>query len=98
MFVDPFAAGEGLYNRGQTHDTLCILEEISSRDPTHPSIAMLKADENIIDELTSMSSSSNQHCNGRGGALAVKGSSFRTGKASFTAKLIMCPNEFCPRL
>ena len=30
-------------------------------------IAMLKADENFIDELTSMSSFSNQHCNGGGG-------------------------------
>ena len=60
---------------------------------------MLKADENVIDELTSMSSSSNQHCiGGRGrGALALKGNSLHTGKASFNAKLI-CPNEFCPRL
>ena len=59
---------------------------------------MLKADTNVIGELTSMSSSSNQHCNGEGeGALAVKGSSLRTRKASFNAKL-MCPNEFCPRL
>ena len=62
-----------------------------------PPIAMLKADENVIDELASMSSSSNQHCNGGRGALAVKGHSLRTGKASFNAKL-MCPNEFCPRL
>ena len=29
-------------------------------------IAMLKADENFIDKLTSMSSFSNQHCNGGG--------------------------------
>ena len=58
---------------------------------------MLKADENVIDELTSMSSSSNQHCNGGTGALAVKGSSLRTEKASFNAKL-MCLNGFCPRL
>ena len=58
---------------------------------------MLKADENVIHELTSMSSSSNQHCNWGRGALAAKGSSLRTGKASFNAKL-MCPNEFCPRL
>ena len=29
-----------------------------------PPIAMLKANENVINELTSMSSSSNQHCNG----------------------------------
>ena len=47
---------------------------------------MLKANENVINELTSMSSSSNQHCNGGYGALAVKGSSLRTGKASFKAK------------
>ena len=33
---------------------------------------MLKADENVIDELASMSSSSNQHYNGGRGALAVK--------------------------
>ena len=59
--------------------------------------AMLKADENIIGELTSMSSSSNQRCNVGEGALAVKGRSLRTGKVSFNAKLI-CPNEFCPRL
>ena len=58
---------------------------------------MLKADENVINKLTSMSSSSNQHCNGGEGALAVKGSSLRTGMASFNAEL-MCPNEFCPRL
>ena len=58
---------------------------------------MLKADENFIDELTSMSSFSNRHCNGGRGALAVKGSSLHTGKASFKAKNI-CPNEFCPRL
>ena len=32
-----------------------------------PPIAMLKADENFIDELTSMSFFSNQHCNGGGG-------------------------------
>ena len=38
-------------------------------------IAMLKADENVIDEVTNMSSSSNQHCSGGRGALAVKGSS-----------------------
>ena len=62
-----------------------------------PPIAMLKADENFIDELTSMSSFSNQHCHGGRGALAVKGSSLHTGKASFNAKNI-CPNEFCPRL
>ena len=65
-----------------------------------PPIAMLKADENVIDELTSTSSSSNQHCNGGGGgreALAVKGNSLHTGKASFNATLI-CPNEFCSRL
>ena len=49
-------------------------------------IAVLKADKNVIDELTSMSSSSNQHCNGGEGALAVKGSSLRTGKASLNAK------------
>ena len=60
-------------------------------------IPMLKADENIIDELTSMSSSSNQHCNGGRGALAVKGNSFHKRKASFNAKLI-CPYEFCPQL
>ena len=60
-------------------------------------IAMLKADENVIDELTSMSSSRYQHCNGGRGALAVKGSSLRAGKASFNAKL-MCPNEFYPGL
>ena len=30
-------------------------------------IVMLKDDENVIDELSSMSSSSNQHCNGGGG-------------------------------
>ena len=58
-----------------------------------PPIAMLKANENVINELTSMSSSSNQHCNGGRGPLAVKGSSLRTGKVSFNAKL-MCPNEF----
>ena len=58
---------------------------------------MLKADENVIDELTSMSSSSNQHCNGGKGALAVEGNSFHKRRASFNAKLI-CPNEFCPRL
>ena len=58
---------------------------------------MLKADKNVIDELTSMSSSSNQHCSGGEGALAVKGSCLHTGKASFAAKNI-CPNEFRPRL
>ena len=63
-----------------------------------PPTAMLKADENFIDELTSMSSFSNQHCNGGGGGvLAVKGSSSHTGKASFKAKNI-CPSEFCPGL
>ena len=62
-----------------------------------PTIAMLKADENFIDELTSMSSLSKQHCNGGRGALAVKGSSLHTGKASFKAKNI-CPNKFCLRL
>ena len=31
--------------------------------PPPPPIAMLKADENFIDELTSMSSFSSQHCN-----------------------------------
>ena len=47
-------------------------------------IAMLKADENVIDELTSMSSSSNQHCSWGGeGALAVKRNSLHTGKAFF---------------
>ena len=66
--------------------------------PPPPPIAMLKADENFIDELTSMTFFSNQHCNGGGrGALAVKGSSLHTGNASFKAKNI-CPNEFCPRL
>ena len=62
--------------------------------PPPPPIAMLKADENVIDELKSMSSSSNQHCNGERGALAVKGNSCQKRKASFTAKLI-CPKEFC---
>ena len=62
-----------------------------------PPIAVLNADENVIDELTRMSSSSNQHCSGRRGALVVKGSSLHTRKISFNAKLI-CPNEFCPRL
>ena len=47
---------------------------------------MLKADENVIDELTTMSSFSNQHCNGGRGALAVKGSSLHTGKASLRQK------------
>ena len=62
-----------------------------------PLTSHCNADQNVIDELTSMSSSSNQHCSGGRGALAVEGSSLHAGKASFNAKLI-CPNEFCPRL
>ena len=58
---------------------------------------MLKADENVIDELASLSSSSNQHESGGKGALAVEGSSFHAVKTPFKAKLI-CPSEFCPRL
>ena len=37
--------------------------------PPRPT-AMLKADENFIDELTSMSSFSNQHCNGEEGGIS----------------------------
>ena len=48
-----------------------------------PPIVILKADENAIDELTSMSSSSNQHCSGGRGALAVKGNSLHTKKGLF---------------
>ena len=58
-----------------------------------PPIAMLKADENVIDELTSMSSSSNQHCIGGRGALAVKGSSLRTGRP-----LLKCKNHVSQRV
>ena len=60
-------------------------------------IATLNADENFIDELTNMSSLSNQHCTGETGSSAMENSSFHTGKASFDAEII-CPNEFCPRL
>ena len=61
--------------------------------PPPPPIAMLKADENIIHELASMSSSKQPTLQWGEGAIAVKG----TGKASFNAKLV-CPNEFCHRL
>ena len=66
--------------------------------PTPTPIATLKADENVIDELIRVYSSSNQHYSGVGkGPLAVKNSILHTGKASFKLKNI-CPNEFCPRL
>lgn len=65
--------------------------------PPLPPFAMLEAYGNVIDELTSMCSSSNQHCKLGGGSSAVEGSCLHAGKTSFNTKLI-CPNEFCPRL
>ena len=58
---------------------------------------MLNADKNVIDELTSISSSSIQHSSGRRGELAAKGSSLHAREATFNANFI-CPNEFCLRL
>ena len=60
---------------------------------------MLNADENVIDELKSMSFSKQpklQWGGGRGSS-TMEGSSLHRGKASFDAKSI-CPNEFCSRL
>ena len=49
-------------------ETFCFLEEISSLDlPT--SNGNFRTDEIVLDELTSMCSSSKQHCNGRRGAI-----------------------------
>ena len=47
---------------------------------------MLKADENAIDELTSMSSSSNQHFNGGKGALAVEAAVYIQERPLLTQK------------
>ena len=74
----------------KTHETLCILEEIESRDAPHPPPPLQHCNVeslNVIDEFTSMSSSSNQHCNGGEGALAVKGSSLSAGKACWEMTL-----------
>ena len=43
-------------------------------------IAMLNADENVIDELKGMSYSSNQHCKGGRGAINSDGRSLHAGK------------------
>ena len=72
-------------------EILGLLEEISSRYPP-PLTAMLVANENVIGELISMVSSSNQSCDVGSGSLATEGSSLLARKASFNANRI-CANR-----
>ena len=51
----------------KTHEHFVFWRKFRVGFPPPPPIAMLKADGNVIDEVTSMSSSSNQHCIGGGG-------------------------------
>ena len=67
------------------------------RSPPPTAIAVMNANENVIDELTIMSPSSNQHCSGGRESSAIECSTLHRGKNSLNAKAI-CPNEFCPPL